>query len=85
MAKLALVSIGTGATITIALQGLRTVDETWETLGSVTVNNFVGSVVQTKYVTSEVPKKRRRYRLNVTANTNAQVNAGYIGVGTVQN
>ena len=84
MAKVALVSIGAGATITIAIEGLRTADETWETLRSKTVTGFVGSVVQTKYLTCDVPKKRRRYRLSITANTNVQVNAGHIGIGTVE-
>lgn len=78
MAKLELTYGGT-PTITIALQGYRLADATWIDLASATYT--IGSP---KYLTSDVPKKCNKYRLNISANVNVTVTAGNIGVGTVQ-
>ena len=78
MAKFAM-TIGATPTITIVLQGLRTADESWIDLATATK-----TVAGTYYLTSDVPKKCRRYRLNITANTNVTVTSAYIGIGTVQ-
>jgi hypothetical protein len=78
VAKFAM-TIGATPTITIALQGLRLADNTWEELATATK-----TVAGTYYLTSGVPKKRHLYRLSISANTNVTVTSAYIGVGTVQ-
>jgi hypothetical protein len=78
MAKFAM-TIGATPTITMNLQGLRLADNTWVTLATVTE-----TVAGTYYLTSDVPKKCHRYRLNISANTNVTVTSAYIGVGMVQ-
>ena len=78
MAKYAM-TIGTTPTITILLQGLRTADETWIQLATATK-----TVAGTYYLHADVPKKCRRYRLSITANTNVTVTSASIGIGTVE-
>ena len=78
MAKFAM-TIGTTPTITMILQGLRTADETWIQLATATQ-----TVAGTYYLHADVPKKCRRYRLNITANTNVTVISASIGIGTVE-
>jgi len=78
MAKYAM-TVGATPTITIALQGLRLADNTWVELAAATKTK-----AGTYYLTSDVPKKCHRYRLNISANTNVTVTSASIGVGTVE-
>ena len=80
MAKLAL-TYGEEATITVKIQGLKLINNTWEDLDEDTFTT--GSPV---YLHATNAKGRhRRYRLNITANTEVTVDKAYIGVGTVEN
>jgi hypothetical protein len=72
--------LGTTTTITIKLQGLRTADETWIDLATATK-----TVAGTYYLHTDVPKKCRRYRLNVTVNAGTGTVTAYIGIGAVEN
>jgi len=78
MAKLEL-TYGTTPSITVALQGLRTADETWVTIKSATYTS--GSP---QYIHAEGAQHYRRYRLNITAIADVTVDHAYIGVGTVE-
>ena len=76
-AKLALTY---GTTITMQLQGLRVADDTWETLDEQTWTT--GSP---KYLHAFGKIHGfRRYRLNITANTDVTVDTADIGVGVTE-
>ena len=79
MAKFSM-TVGETPTITLKLQGLRTADESWIDLATTTKTEE-----GTYYLHADVPKRCRRYRLNITSNTNVTVTTAYIGVGTVEN
>ena len=80
MAKLVL-AYGATPTVTVALQGLRLADETWETLVEATYTTGTP-----QYLKCDPRKGRhRRYRLNLSANTNVTVTTAHIGIGTVEN
>ena len=79
MAKLDLKCGKLSPSIRVALEGLRRVNDIWEPLATGTFTSG-----ETKYLSSDVPRRLRSYRLNIIANRNIIVSDAYIGVGTVE-
>lgn len=76
-AKLTL-SYGATPTITIHIEG-QELDDSWISLVNATYTTGA-----TKYLKAPHQTRHRKYRLNITANTNVTVTKGYIGVGMVE-
>lgn len=77
MAKLEL-SYGSTPTITIHIEGVE-LDDSWTSL----VNDAF-TTGSPQYLKIPPQKRHRKYRLNITANTNVTVDHAYLGTGTVE-
>ena len=78
---MAKVTLTYGTTITIKLEGRRTMISTWETL---TEQTFTSGSPRYIKQTSKHPERYSVYRLNITANTGCTVDKGYIGIGRIE-